>query len=108
MKRGADPEAIIRGVRQMAQRHANQPKSDRRFIPHAVTWLNQERWRDVEPAQDPTPVAAMPTDEKWRRWVTNWQKTGSWSAAMGPAPNEPDTLVPAHIWPRRNGTEAAA
>lgn len=108
VKRGANPEEIIRGVRQMAQRNADKPEADRRFIPHAVTWLSQERWQDVEPAQDVAPAAATVPDEKWRRWVTNWQKTGSWSAAMGPAPNEPDTLVPAHIWPGRNDAEAAA
>lgn len=48
VKRGVDPETIIRGAAAYAQqvaRAGTQPQ----YVAQAVTWLNQERWGDATP-----------------------------------------------------------
>jgi len=42
LRKGASAAEIIDGAR----RFAGSAPSERRFIPQAVTWLNQERWKD--------------------------------------------------------------
>lgn len=43
--KGHDPEAIIAAARQLAGEHP----TPTRFVPQAVTWLNQERFADAAP-----------------------------------------------------------
>lgn len=43
--KGHDPEAIIAAARQLANEHP----TPTRFVPQAVTWLNQERFSDAAP-----------------------------------------------------------
>lgn len=43
--KGHDPEAIIAAARQLADEHP----TPTRFVPQAVTWLNQERFADAAP-----------------------------------------------------------
>jgi hypothetical protein len=46
LRRGVSAAEIVEGGR----RYAGSAPAERRFIPQAVTWLNQERWKDNTPA----------------------------------------------------------
>ena len=49
VKKGTDPADILRGVKNFVsaeQANGTEP----RFIPMAITWLNQERWEDYQTA----------------------------------------------------------
>ncbi|MCH8112649.1 MAG: helix-turn-helix domain-containing protein [Proteobacteria bacterium] len=49
VKKGTDPADILRGVKNFVlaeQANGTEP----RFIPMAITWLNQERWEDYQAA----------------------------------------------------------
>ena len=62
--RKADPAVILAGLK------AHLPtweKGELKFIPHAATWLNGERWADeVEAPNDEDPYAHLPTAEQLR------------------------------------------
>lgn len=45
VKSGHNPETIIAGVRQFAT-ECKMRRTEARFVPMAVTWLNQKRWLD--------------------------------------------------------------
>jgi hypothetical protein len=45
IKSGEKPETIIAGVRQFATECVMR-RTEARFVPMAVTWLNQKRWLD--------------------------------------------------------------
>lgn len=47
VKAGADPQMIIAAAKQFAITESKNIGS--RFMPQAVTWLNQERWKDPSP-----------------------------------------------------------
>jgi hypothetical protein len=49
VRKGADPLTIIAGARALRE----QNPSPTPFVPQAVTWLNQERWKDMEPTGPP-------------------------------------------------------
>lgn len=55
VKRGVDPNAIIGSAKRFAEieRKAGRAGTDK--CAQAVTWLNQERWSDYEPAADARP-----------------------------------------------------
>jgi len=53
LKRGADRAAIVRGAENYS-RYVDEHVADRRHVAQAVTWLNQERWKDHQ--QPPEPV----------------------------------------------------
>lgn len=46
--KNAEPQTVIDAAARFAGKVAN---SDPKFIPHAATWLNGERWLDEEPTQ---------------------------------------------------------
>lgn len=51
VKKGADPTSIIRGAEQYANQ-CSREVTDKRFVPQAKTWLNQERWDDTPKPND--------------------------------------------------------
>jgi hypothetical protein len=70
---GADPEAITAGARRYADELAAQNKIHTIYVAQAITWLNQERWKDTEPSKQ-TPVATLKVfltedDPRHRVWV---------------------------------------
>lgn len=53
IKRGVDPQYLITTTERFAELSA---ATDPKFIPHPTTWLNQERYNDVDtPAASPAP-----------------------------------------------------
>ncbi|WP_137141130.1 hypothetical protein [Azospirillum brasilense] len=52
VKRGADPEAIIRGAENYAMA-VDQQGTDPRYVAQAKTWLHQERWTEYQRRPDP-------------------------------------------------------
>lgn len=46
VKTGLDPDFLIAEVRKFANRDDTRKQIGTRFIPQAVTWLNQQRWSD--------------------------------------------------------------
>ena len=55
-KVGWDPEPLLTGL--LLRLDSFDPREDGRFIPHASTWLNGERWTDG--SAPPTPPSATP------------------------------------------------
>lgn len=51
--RGAEPDAIIEGAKRLAAYHLGK---DAKFVPQAVTWLNQGRWQDESAKPDTEPI----------------------------------------------------
>lgn len=52
VRRGADPEAIIRGAENYAMA-VDQQGTDPRYVAQAKTWLHQERWTEYQRRPDP-------------------------------------------------------
>lgn len=91
VKSGADPNEIIAGVKRCAA--ADRDKIGTPYIPQAVKWLHDERWKDYGP-----PKAVEITDDTWRTRCKHWQETGQWIRdRWGDAPGEPHCRVPAQI-----------
>jgi hypothetical protein len=67
LQQGADPQDIIAGVRRFAA--VERKRVGTVFIPMAVTWLNQERWRDYLNGHpiDPTKPNQPPDPKEARR-----------------------------------------
>ena len=58
VKRGVDPETIIRGAVNYA-RHVEKDGTDPRFVAQAATWLNQERWEQYQELVTEPPGGGM-------------------------------------------------
>jgi hypothetical protein len=80
VRAGADPKEIIAGVRLAAARNAD--KIGTEFIPQAVKWLRDERWKD-HLARAPDPPRA---EVDWPALVSTFKRTGIWPANFGPQP----------------------
>ncbi len=52
--KGESPESILAGLRSYAAALRNEGKENTQFVAQAVTWLNQERWRDKNSTGKPT------------------------------------------------------
>src|SRR5882757_2556515 len=56
VKGGVDPEMIIAGARQLAVEEHARGNLGTKFVPQAITWLNQQRYADSAcPASDAEP-----------------------------------------------------
>ena len=62
------PEIILAGLRQWKVAHAG---DEEKFIPHAATWLNQERWADRSGTATTAPSAEFIDSVSRPRTVTN-------------------------------------
>lgn len=76
VSRGADPEAIISAAKAHAVQMAGK---DARFVPQAVTWLNQDRWQDGKPKIDTEPIQAVFIERGSPQWL-------AWTKARGKEP----------------------
>src|SRR5579859_3628532 len=80
MKAGIEPERIISAAQQFAREEAKNVGT--RFIPMAVTWLNQWRFADIvvdEPRAGPPRI-------DWDAICKSYTMFGRWSRWAGPDP----------------------
>lgn len=90
VKAGEDPDAIIAGARQCARQDAK--KIGTEYIPQAIKWLRDERWRDYAES-----AASSDTHINWESIVQFKAKTGVWSKWAGPEPGSVGCRAPAEI-----------
>lgn len=96
-KKGATQAEIVGGLLGMVRKaKADKRPEAGRFIPQAVTWLNQERWRDTPP-EGPQVADPAQADGRYRSMVETFRKTRSWPMAWGPAPGQAGCRIPGHI-----------
>ncbi|MET4184944.1 hypothetical protein ABIB94_007073 [Bradyrhizobium sp. JR7.2] len=74
-KTGVDPAMMIAAVKRMATEQARDVGT--RFIPQAITWLNQQRWSDH--AAVAFSASAIPDKIALEDAVSIFAKTGQWS-----------------------------
>jgi uncharacterized protein YdaU (DUF1376 family) len=96
---GADPNEITRAAKRYTVALAAEQKIDTVYVAQAVTWLNQERWRDdmpkPAPAQEDSPFDGKffaPIDStQWQAWnrykLTHGDHRGATSAPNLPGSN---------------------
>ena len=72
IKRGADPQLLV----SLAKTAAPDDKHGTEFVPQAVTWLNQDRWKDA--GKPDIQVSQDPELAKWGARVNGWLKNGYW------------------------------
>lgn len=79
------------------------------FVKYPATWLNKGSYLD-EPVRAPADViqfqptrdASTFTAEEWRQRIASWRSGERWpSTQWGPAPNEPNCLVPPELLQQR-------
>lgn len=76
VKTGVDPEVMIRGAVNLAQEEGARGNVGTKFIPQAVTWLNQQRFQDYAvSAFQPIIQNKIPLEDA----VEQYAKTGHWS-----------------------------
>jgi hypothetical protein len=97
VKHGVDPEMIIRGARQLAVELHKARQIGTRFVPQALTWLNQQRYADCA---DSLPAAAADQTFPWDTVISNFKKWGRWSPQAGPDPDSPACRCPREILQR--------
>ena len=59
-------------------------KENGRFIPHAATWLNQERWNDAPPPPQNKPAGDNKQERQKNRIIQPGEKVGTWSWGTQP------------------------
>lgn len=72
VKRGVDPKAIIAGAKRFAEIERRAGRAGTEKCAQAVTWLNQDRWQDYQPApsdQQPASVFVARGSEEWDAWA---------------------------------------
>lgn len=76
VKTGVDPEVMIRGAQALAREEGARGNVGTKFIPQAVTWLNQQRFQDYAAAAfQPIIPDKIPLEDA----VLQYAKTGHWS-----------------------------
>lgn len=89
VKTGLDPQMLIDAAKKLATDEGARGNIGTRFVPQAVTWLNQQRWSDH------AAVAALQTlkaeepaaqEKHLTESVKMFARTGHWSRHAGPAP----------------------
>jgi hypothetical protein len=82
VKQGADPDAIIAGVKRACER--NREKIGTEFIPQAIKWLRDRRWEDYTDAPDVPSgfVLTLRTPEQARLWLEAKAAAGENTAFM--------------------------
>jgi len=91
VRAGANPNDIIAGVKLAAARNAD--KIGTEFIPQAVKWLHDERWKDHLAKPDTAATAEI----DWPPLVEFFMKTGTWPRFAGPQPGFSGCRVPIEI-----------
>jgi hypothetical protein len=96
VRSGADEQLLIDEARTFAAQESARGNTGTRFIPMAVTWLNQERFSDIAAigfltAAQQSPALQLETAVKF------YARTRVWSRHAGPAPGEPGCRAPPEL-----------
>jgi hypothetical protein len=76
VKTGVDPDVMIQAAKQLAADEAKRGNVGTRFIPQAMTWLNQQRWADHAAVSF---AATMPAELNWDDALSFFKRNGHWS-----------------------------
>ena len=98
-RKKAGVEELMMGLHNFLREIAGK---ETRYVPHAATWLNGERWLDeampeMIPPQEHGPDRVVNGEfvSVWKRRVEAFIRTGFWPAHMwGPEPGKSGTRVP--------------
>ncbi|MGO4510906.1 hypothetical protein AB4Z51_28240 [Bradyrhizobium sp. 2TAF36] len=85
VKTGLDPQMLIDAAKKLATDEGARGNIGTRFIPQAVTWLNQQRWSDhaaIAALQSMGPTNGFTIENA----VEHWAKLGRWPRGMGAEP----------------------
>jgi hypothetical protein len=91
VKSGVDPEMMIGAASALASSEAAKGNIGTRFIPQAMTWLNQQRWADH--AAISFIAGELPIEDA----VKFFAKVGRWSIHAGPEPGQAGCRAPAEL-----------
>lgn len=86
VKSGVDPEKMISEVKKLAQMETTRGNIGTRFIPQAITWLNQQRWADHAAIAFLAEQASV--ELHIEKAVQMFAKMGFWSKHAGPEPGQ--------------------
>jgi hypothetical protein len=89
VKAGVNPDLIIAGARQLAVEEHKRGNVGTKFIPMAVTWLNQQRYADIACSAPDTE-----SDQHWDAILDSYKRFGHWSRHAGPDPESPACRCP--------------
>jgi hypothetical protein len=92
VKTGVDPEVMIRAAAELAREEGARGNIGTKFIPQAITWLNQQRFQDYAVAAFDD---AKPFD--WEAVFISYTKFKHWSRDAGPDPTSPACRAPVEI-----------
>lgn len=94
VKTGVDPEVLISAALTLASEEAGRGNIGTKFIPQAITWLNQQRFQDQAAAAFDSQTA--PID--WDAVCLSYKRTKVWSKhAPGNDPDSSSCLCPPDI-----------
>lgn len=89
VKTGVDPEVMIAAASSLAREEAARGNIGTKFIPQAITWLNQQRFQDYA-------VGSFDDHAEldWDAVLTSYKKFGHWSREAGPDLESPACRAP--------------
>lgn len=89
VKTGVNPETMIAAAVALAREESARGNVGTKFIPQALTWLNQQRFQDQA-------VASFDARAQfdWDTVLTSYKKFGHWSREAGPDLNSPACRAP--------------
>ncbi len=91
---GVDPAMLIAAVKKLASEEAAKNNIGTRFIPQAMTWLNQHRWADHAAVASAPPLKP---DLAIEDAVKIFCKTRHWSRWAGPEPGMSGCRAPPEL-----------
>ncbi|WP_163150427.1 YdaU family protein [Bradyrhizobium uaiense] len=98
VKTGLDPEMLINAAKKLAMDENGRGNIGTRFIPQAVTWLNQQRWSDHAAVAALADAAGTTVSElQLESAVKFYARTRVWSRHAGPEPGLTGCKVPAEL-----------
>jgi hypothetical protein len=93
VKTGVDPEAMIRAAAELAREEGTRGNIGTKFIPQAITWLNQQRFQDYAAVSFEAESGAF----DWDAVCVSFKKFGHWSKHAGNGPDSPGCQCPPEI-----------
>lgn len=92
VKTGVDPEAMIAAASSLAREENARGNIGTKFIPQAITWLNQQRFQDYAATSFASSSDPAPID--WDNVLSFYKKTQVWMRGIGPDPDSPACRAP--------------